>query len=135
MRTLLNIVWLVFSGLWLALAYSFFALLLCLTIVLIPFGVQLFKLAIYALWPFGRVAVRSPGHNAGSTIGNVLWLIPGLVLVVGHLVTALFLALTIIGIPLALGNLKMIPLSLAPFGRDVVPSGDVQATLEVFRRG
>lgn len=86
MRLLLNLIWLVLSGFWTALGYAFFDLLVCCGIVTIPFGVQLFKLAGYALRPFGREAVKGPGHSNLSTLGNVLWLIPGLIIAVTHLV-------------------------------------------------
>jgi uncharacterized membrane protein YccF (DUF307 family) len=135
MRTVLNLIWLVLSGFWLALLYGLLGLLLCVTIVLIPVGLQLFKLALFALWPFGRQAVRSPNHTGLSTIGNILWLIPGLVLVVGHVVTAFACAITIIGIPLAYANLKLVPMALTPFGREVVRSSEISAALAAHRAG
>ena len=70
MRLILNVIWLVLSGIWLFLVYSLIALLLCLTIVLIPFGVAVFRIGLYALWPFGRTIVRSQGHSPLSTFGN-----------------------------------------------------------------
>lgn len=120
MRTLLNVIWFICCGFWMAIGYALAGLLVCLTIVGIPFGKQLFKIAGYALRPFGRTLVKGDGHNAGSTIGNILWLALGLFLAFGHIVTALLLAATIIGIPLAYANLKMIPISIMPFGREIV---------------
>jgi uncharacterized membrane protein YccF (DUF307 family) len=133
MRTLLNVIWLLLSGIWMALGYALVGLILCVTIIGIPFGVQLFKIAGYTLWPFGRSVVKSAGHNAGSTVGNVLWLIPGLFLAFGHIVSAFFLAITIIGLPLAYANVKLIPISLSPFGREIVRDTDVRAALASHR--
>lgn len=118
-----NLIWLVFAGFWLMLAYLFAGLLACLTIIGIPFGVQAFKLAGYALWPFNRVVVRNEQRDEGvSLLGNVIWfLVGGWYLALFHVFVAMFLALTIVGIPLAVASLKMAGLALAPFGRKVVP--------------
>lgn len=122
MSLLLNIIWVVLSGFWLAVLYVFAGIVACLLIITIPFGIQSFKLAGYALWPFGRTVVKRADAGAGSAVGNVLWLVLiGWWLAIGHVVTAIPLALTIIGIPLAIGNLKLIPISLWPFGREIVP--------------
>ncbi|MCU0309093.1 MAG: YccF domain-containing protein [Thermoleophilia bacterium] len=125
MRLLGNLIWLVLAGVWLAIAYVVAGILNCLTIIGIPLGVQSFKLAGYALWPFGRVVVGRPGAiGVVSLIGNVIWLIlGGLVLAVLHLVVGLLLCLTIIGIPLGLGSIKMARLAIWPFGKAVVPAG------------
>lgn len=123
MKALLNVIWLVFSGIWMAIAYCFFGALACLTIVGIPFGIAAFRIANYALWPFGRDIVRSGGHGAASTVGNLVWfIIAGLWLAIGHALSGVALCLTIIGIPLGLANFKMIPVSLTPLGRDIVTS-------------
>lgn len=128
MRTLLNLIWFVFGGLWLALGYAFAGLIFCILIVTIPLGVASFRMASYALWPFGRVVVPKPGAGAGSVLLNVVWiLLAGWWLALGHLVTAAAQALTIIGIPLAIANLKMIPISLVPFGKDIVDSRQLTA--------
>ena len=80
------------------------------------------RIASYALWPFGRTIVDKPTAGTGALIGNVIWvLLFGLWLAIGHLVTAVAMALTIIGIPLALANLKLIPVSLMPLGKQIVP--------------
>ena|SRR5215211_435917 len=122
LRTLLNIIWLVLSGIWLAIGYALAGLVMFILIITIPFGVQAFKLAAFSLWPFGRTVVKKPEAGAGSVIGNILWLVlAGWWIAIGHLVTALALAITIIGIPLALGNIKLIPVALWPFGREIVP--------------
>lgn len=123
MRTLLNIIWFVFGGFWLALGYALAGLIFCILIVTIPLGVASFRLASYALWPFGRAVVEKPGAGAGSLLLNIVWIIlAGIWLAIGHVMTAAAQAITIIGIPLAIANLKMIPISLVPFGKDIVPT-------------
>ncbi len=123
MTTLLNIIWLVFSGIWLGLLYALAGVIMCLTIIGIPLGVAAFRLTSMVVWPFGRTAVRKPGAGAGSAIANVLWFVLcGWWLILGHLITAVAMAVTIIGIPLAVGNLKLIPITLTPYGREIVPS-------------
>src|ERR1700710_1071078 len=122
MRLILNIIWLVFGGLWLALGYLLAALICFLLIVTVPFGFASLRIASYALWPFGRTIVDKPGVRTGAEIGNVIWiLLCGIWLAIGHLVSAVAMALTIVGIPLALANLKLIPVSLAPLGKAIVP--------------
>ena len=121
MRFLLNVIWLVFGGFWLALGYVLAGIVACILIVTIPFGIASFRMAGYALWPFGRAVIPKPGAGVGSTLGNVIWfLIAGLWLAIGHLTTAAAQAVTIIGIPLAIANLKMIPVTCFPFGKDIV---------------
>jgi uncharacterized membrane protein YccF (DUF307 family) len=123
MRLILNVIWLVFGGLWLALGYLLAALVCFLLIVTIPFGFASLRIASYALWPFGRTIVEKPGAGTGTVIGNVVWvLLFGLWLAIGHLASALAMAATIIGIPLALANLKLIPVSLVPLGKEIVPA-------------
>ena len=128
MRLLLNLIWLVFSGFWLAIGYVLTGVVMFLLIVTIPFGIAAFRLAGFVIWPFGRTVVPKPSAGAGSTIGNVLWfLLAGLWLAIAHVVTAIALAVTIIGIPLALGNLKLARVALAPLGKDIVPLDDPRA--------
>jgi uncharacterized membrane protein YccF (DUF307 family) len=123
MRLILNIIWFVLAGLWLAIGYAVAALVMFILIITIPFGLQALKLAAYALWPFGRSVVKREDAGAPSLIGNVIWVIlAGWWLALGHLVTGILLAITIIGIPLALANFKLIPISLWPFGREIVPA-------------
>ncbi len=82
-----------------------------------------FRIAGFALWPFGRTIVAKPSAGVGSFIGNVIWFVlAGWWLVIAHVVSAVALAVTIIGIPLALADLKLIPISLAPLGKDIVPT-------------
>ncbi|KOS57984.1 YccF domain-containing protein [Rhodococcus sp. GXMU-t2271] len=122
MRILLNIIWLVFGGLWLALGYFLAGLICFVLIITIPFGIAAFRIGVYALWPFGKTVVDKPTAGAGSLIGNVIWVVvAGIWLALGHVVTAIAMAITIIGIPLALANLKMVPISLLPLGKDIVP--------------
>ncbi len=122
-KALLNIIWLLFGGIWLALGYVLAGIICCVLIVTIPFGIASFRMASYALWPFGRTIVDRPTAGAMSTIGNVVWiLVAGWWLVLGHLTTALAQAVTIVGIPLAIANLKMIPVSLVPLGKEIVPT-------------
>ncbi|MEU5840717.1 YccF domain-containing protein [Rhodococcus sp. NPDC047139] len=121
MRILLNIIWLVFGGLWLALGYFLAGVICCILIITIPFGIASFRIGVYALWPFGKTTVDKPTAGTASLIGNVIWiLIAGIWLAIGHITTAVAMALTIIGIPLAIANLKMIPISLMPLGKDIV---------------
>ena len=120
MRTLLNIIWVVFGGFWLFLGYLFFGVIACLLIVTIPAGVASFRIAAYVLWPFGREVVPSPGAGAMSGISNIIWfLVAGLWLAIGH-VTAAAQAITIVGIPLAVANIKLIPVTCFPFGKQIV---------------
>jgi len=121
-RVILNIIWLVLAGIWLAIGYTIAGIIMCILIITIPFGLQAFKLAAYALWPFGRTVVRKESAGAGSVIGNIIWFVlAGWWLALEHLITGVLLAITIIGLPLALANFKMIPISLVPFGREIVP--------------
>ncbi|TPV93701.1 MAG: YccF domain-containing protein [Myxococcales bacterium FL481] len=121
MSLLGNLIWLICGGLLSALAYFLGGLALCLTIVGIPFGLQTIKLGVATLAPFGRQIVELPDANRPlRLIFNVLWLVLfGWEIAVAHLAWALVLALTIIGIPFAMQHLKLVPLSLMPFGRDL----------------
>lgn len=128
MRTVLNVIWLLLCGIWMALGYVLAGVVCCLLIVTIPFGLASFRIADFALWPFGRTLVQRPDAGAPSLIGNVIWIVfAGWWLAIGHLATALALAVTIIGIPLAIANLKLIPVSLVPLGRVIVPVGASRA--------
>ncbi|MEU2772440.1 YccF domain-containing protein [Streptomyces sp. NPDC007162] len=120
---LLNILWLVFCGFWMALGYLIAALICFVLIITIPFGVASLRIAGYVLWPFGRTTVERPDAGAGSVIGNVIWVIfAGWWLALAHLITSIPLFLSIIGIPFGWANLKLIPISLMPLGREVVPT-------------
>jgi uncharacterized membrane protein YccF (DUF307 family) len=121
MRVLLNVIWFVFAGLWTAIGYAIAALIMFVLIITIPFGVAALRIGIFALWPFGRTVVHRADAGVGSAIGNVIWfLLAGWWLILLHLITGTLLCLTIIGIPLGLANYKLIPVTLRPFGRDIV---------------
>ncbi len=123
LRLLLNLIWLVVAGFWLALGYAFAGIICCILVVTIPFGIASFRMANYALWPFGREMARRPGAGDANTVLNIIWLIvAGWWLTIGHITTAVALAVTIIGIPMAWASLKMIPVALAPFGNEIVTS-------------
>jgi uncharacterized membrane protein YccF (DUF307 family) len=120
-RVLLNLIWLIFGGLWLALGYAVVAVVMFILIITIPFGIASARIALFCLWPFGRTLIRREDAGAASVIGNVIWLIlAGWWLALGHIVTGVLMCLTIIGIPLGLANFKLIPVSLTPFGREIV---------------
>ena len=121
MKTLLNIIWVVFAGFELFLAYVLAGVIACIFIVTIPVGVASFRIAGYILWPFGREVVKQPGAGVGSSLMNGLWfIIAGWWLALGHVVTGIGLAITIIGIPLAIANFKLIPVTCFPYGKIVV---------------
>lgn len=123
MRTVLNVIWLLLCGLWMALAYALAGLICVVLIVTIPFGIASFRMASFALWPFGRTIADNPRAGLGSAVGNVIWFVfAGVWLALGHLVTGILLCVTVIGIPLGLGSFKMIPVSLMPLGKIIVPS-------------
>ena len=121
MRVLLNLIWLVFGGLVMAFGYAVAALVMFVLIITIPFGIASARIALFCLWPFGRTLVRRPDAGAASLIGNVIWFVlAGWWLALGHIVTGVLMCLTIIGIPLGLANFKLIPVSVTPFGREIV---------------
>ena len=125
MQLLLNVIWLIFGGLWLALGYAVAGIVLGITIIGIPFAIASFRMANFALWPFGRRLVDEPGAGAFSAIGNVLWLLlAGWWLAIGHIVTGILQCITIIGIPLGIANFKLLPVSLFPLGKRIVDSDD-----------
>jgi len=120
-RTLLNIVWLVLSGFWLFLGYALAAVIMFVLIVTIPWGIAAWRIGVYSLWPFGKEVVDRRSAGVGSAIGNVVWVVlAGWWLALGHIASALALAITIIGIPFAWANLKMVPVALLPLGKQIV---------------
>jgi uncharacterized membrane protein YccF (DUF307 family) len=126
MRTLLNVIWLVLSGFWMFLGYVAAGVLLCILILTIPWGIASFRIGLYALWPFGRTVVSKPTAGVGSFLGNVVWVVlAGWWLAIGHILTGVAMCLTIIGIPLGLASFKMVPISLMPLGKDIVPVDQV----------
>lgn len=109
-----------------AIGYVIAGVICFILIITIPFGIAAFRIANYALWPFGRTVVRRPDAGAASVIGNVVWLIvAGLWLAIGHALTGIALCLTVIGIPLGVASFKLIPISLLPLGSEIVPSDAV----------
>lgn len=122
MTVLGNVLWLVLAGWWVALAYIVAGVINILTIIGIPFGLQAFKLAGYALWPFGRVVVTTDAAGGLlAIVGNVIWIIlTGWELALAHLVAGILLCLTVVGIPLGIASFKMVWLALVPFGKQVV---------------
>src|SRR3954451_2920831 len=128
MRLLLNIIWFVLAGLWMFIAYAIAALICFILIITIPFGIASFRIGLFALWPFGKTVVKRADAGVGSAIGNIIWFVfCGWWLALAHLITGVLLCLTIIGIPLGLANFTLIPVSLLPMGREIVPVDAVQA--------
>jgi uncharacterized membrane protein YccF (DUF307 family) len=125
MNTILNLIWLVLCGFWMACGYVLAGIICCILIITIPFGIASFRIATYALWPFGKTVVDKPSAGAASMIGNVIWLIfAGIWLAIGHVLTGIALCITIIGIPLGIANFKLIPVSLMPLGKEIVSTED-----------
>lgn len=123
MRLILNVIWLVLSGFWMAVGYAIAGVICCVLIVTIPFGIASFRMANYALWPFGRTLVDRRDAGAPSVLGNLIWLIfAGWWLALLHVFTGLLQCVTIIGIPLGIANFKLVPVSLVPLGREIVPA-------------
>jgi uncharacterized membrane protein YccF (DUF307 family) len=121
MRLVLNIIWLVLAGLWMLIGYAIAAVICFVLIITIPFGIASLRIGVFALWPFGKTVVRRADAGLGSAVGNVIWfLLCGWWLALLHLISGVLLCLTIVGIPLGLGNFKLIPVSLLPLGREIV---------------
>lgn len=129
MRTVGNILWLVLAGFWLAIGYTVAGLVNLVFIVTVPFAMQSFKLAGYALWPFGRVVIQRPDRDVGlSLLGNVIWFFfGGFELALAHLFVGLVLMITIVPFPLGVASLKMAGLALAPFGKRIVTLREARA--------
>lgn len=128
MRLLLNLVWFVLSGLWLAIGYAVAALICFVLVVTIPFGIAALRISAYALWPFGSTVVRRADAGVVTGIGNVLWvLLCGWWLALAHVLTGIALCITIIGIPLGVANLKLVPLAFLPLGREIVSVEEAEA--------
>ena len=121
MKTLGNILWLILGGLLIAIVYFLVGLLMCITIIGIPFGIQLFKLGGYALWPFGRELVNAPGEpGCLSIVMNLIWILLGWwEVAVLHAIFGLIFCLTIVGIPRGAQHFKMAIASIFPFGKEV----------------
>lgn len=123
MRTILNVIWLILCGFWMAIGYAFLGLVMFVFIITIPWGIASLRIANYVLWPFGRTTVERNDAGTASFVGNIIWLVfAGIWLAIGHVVTGIALCVTIIGIPLGIANFKLIPISLMPLGREIVPT-------------
>ncbi|MCS7478922.1 YccF domain-containing protein [Umezawaea endophytica] len=121
MRLILNLIWLILCGFWMAVGYAIAGIICCVLIITIPWGIASFRIANYALWPFGRTVVDRHDAGAASLIGNIIWIVvAGIWLAIGHVVTGVLLCVTIIGIPLGIANFKLIPVSLMPLGKVIV---------------
>ena len=121
MRFLLNVIWLVLCGIWMAIGYVLAGIVCCILIVTIPFGIASFRLAGFVLWPFGRTTVRAPGAGVASAIGNLLWfLVAGWWLALIHVVAGIGFCLTVIGIPFGVASFKLAAVGLFPLGKRVV---------------
>src|SRR5206468_4048394 len=121
MRLVLNIIWFVLAGLWMAIGYAIAALVCFILIITIPFGIASLRIGMFALWPFGKTVVKRSDAGIASGIGNVIWFVLcGWWLAILHLISGVFLCITILGIPLGLANFKLIPVSLLPMGREIV---------------
>jgi uncharacterized membrane protein YccF (DUF307 family) len=117
-----NLIWLLFGGIIIAIEYFVSSLLLMITIIGIPFGLQTLKLGILALWPFGYTT-RQTGSDSGclTVLMNVLWLLTGgICIVLTHLALGILLTITLVGIPFGRQHFKLVALALSPFGREVV---------------
>ncbi|HTN56207.1 MAG TPA: YccF domain-containing protein [Microbacterium sp.] len=123
MRTILNIIWVILAGFWLWVGYVFAGILLCIPIVTIPWAIASFRIARYSFWPFGREVIDKPTSGLGSLLGNVVWVIlAGWWLAIGHIVSGIALCITIIGIPMGIADFKLVPVSLMPLGKEIVPT-------------
>ena len=125
MRLILNLIWLILCGWWMAILYVLAGIVCAILIITIPFAIASFRIASYVIWPFGRSVVVRRDAGIGSVIGNIIWIVLfGWGLALGHLTSGIIMCITIIGIPLGLANFKMIPISLVPLGVRIVPSDE-----------
>jgi uncharacterized membrane protein YccF (DUF307 family) len=123
MRLILNVLWLVLCGWWMAILYVLAGIVCAILIITIPFAIASFRIASYVIWPFGRSIEMRRDAGCASLIGNIIWIVlVGWELALGHLTAGIVLCITIIGIPLGLANFKLIPISLLPLGVRIVPS-------------
>jgi uncharacterized membrane protein YccF (DUF307 family) len=121
MKTILNVLWLVFSGFWLFLGYMLAAVIMCVLIVTIPWGIASARIGVYALWPFGKTVVDKPTSGLGSLLGNIIWIVlAGWWIAAEHIISGVLLCLTIIGIPFGIANFKMVPVALMPIGKEII---------------
>jgi uncharacterized membrane protein YccF (DUF307 family) len=126
MRLILNVIWLILCGWWMAILYVLFGIIAAIFIITIPFTIACFRIASYVIWPFGRSIEMRRTAGVASLIGNIIWiLLFGWELALGHLTAGIILCITIIGIPLGLANFKLIPISLVPLGVRIVRSDEL----------
>ena len=126
MRLILNVIWLVLCGWWMAILYVIAGVICAILIITIPFAIASFRIASYVIWPFGRSVQVRRDFGCASVIGNIIWaVLVGWELALGHLTAGILLCITIIGIPLGLANFKLIPISLIPLGVQIVPSDEL----------
>jgi uncharacterized membrane protein YccF (DUF307 family) len=122
MKILGNLIWLIFGGIIIAIEYFIGSLILMITIVGIPFGIQTLKMAALAIWPFGRdTRMHSRSSGCLYILMNVLWLLTGgLWIAATHAIFGMLLCITIIGIPFGMQHFKLTAIALSPFGRDII---------------
>jgi uncharacterized membrane protein YccF (DUF307 family) len=135
MRLLLNVFWIVFGGFWMAVAWLFAAIIMAITIIGVPWTRAAFNIALYTLLPFGQTAVSRAAYTGEEDLGtgplgilgNLVWLVlAGWWLALAHLVTAILLAVTLIGLPFAWAHVKLAGLALWPIGKIIVPVEEVE---------
>lgn len=120
MNVLGNILWVIFGGFVMAVEYMISGVLMCITIIGIPFGLQVFKLGVFALLPFGKTTVQTPGNGCLYTIMNIIWFfVGGFWIMLTHLALGILFCITIIGIPFGMQHFKMVSMALTPFGREI----------------
>ena len=126
MRLILNVIWLILCGWWMAIVYVLAGIVCAILIITIPFAIASFRIASYVIWPFGRSITVRRDAGIGSIIGNIIWIVlVGWELAIGHITAGILLCITIIGIPLGLANFKLIPISLLPLGVRIVSSDEL----------
>jgi uncharacterized membrane protein YccF (DUF307 family) len=127
-KTVLNVLWFLLSGVWMAIAYAVAGVIACVLIITFPIGIAAFRMAGYVVWPFGRTVVRAAAAGSGSVIGNVIWAVLfGWWLALGHVISGVLLCITIIGIPAGVVSFKLVPLAFAPFGKRIVDTRSLDA--------
>ena len=136
MRLILNVIWVILCGWWMAILYVLFGIVAAILIITIPFTIACFRIASYVIWPFGRSIEMRRTAGVASVIGNIIWiLLFGWELALGHLTAGILLCITIIGIPLGLANFKLIPISLVPLGVRIVRSDELYPGYNPRARG
>ena len=133
LNLVLNVIWLIVSGFWLAVGYALAGAVMCILIVTIPFGIASFRLAGFVLWPFGRTLIRRPDAGIASSFGNVLWFVlAGVWIAIAHIALGIALCVTIVGIPFGWANIKLAAVAIAPLGKDIVDHDDPRAPAGIF---